>query len=281
MTLTFVSSFENSSILVTGATNGIGAAIASLYFKLGATVFVNGRSKATVDEFIQKTTSEIKSSGKLVPAVGDVSNAKGCAAVVSAVDEYLDGKHLNVLVNNVGIFASQDFFTVDDEEWDRFFQVNVYVYYTYRRMSGVRLCRIFLKRMLEVNSGNIVFVSSEAAYSIKPFMIHYSMTKTAQVAIARGLAELTKGTNVRVNTVLPGPTLTGGVEKYLESFTKPGQTAEQVQKEYVSKVEPTSLIQRFITPVEVANVVAFLSSDMASAINGATQRVEGGILKQI
>ncbi|KAJ3070903.1 hypothetical protein HK102_006563, partial [Quaeritorhiza haematococci] len=199
--------------------------------------------------------------------VADLSSAEGVSRAVEEVKAITGERGLDVLVNNVGIFGVKDFWEIGDEEWERYFQVNV--------MSGVRLCRAFLKDMLDRNRGSIIFVSSEAALAPKPFMVHYSLTKTAQLSLTRSLAELTKHTSVRVNAVLPGPTATEGVDTYLHELASkqhPGKTMEEVKEEYVRETEPTSLVGRFVEPREVANTVAFLASEVAAATNGAAWR---------
>jgi len=181
---------------------------------------------------------------------------------------------VDVLVNNLGIFEVKPFEQITDEEWLNYFNVNV--------LSAVRLCRVYLPEMLQRNSGAIIIVSSEAAIMPKPFMIHYSVTKTAQLSLARGLAELTKGTKVRVNSVLPGPTWTEGIQTYIQNAaSKNNEDVEIVKKQYFEKVEPTSLLQRFIEPEEIGNVVAFLSSEVSSCVTGVSQHTEGGIIKHI
>jgi len=228
---------EGKLVLVTGSTLGIGKALAAKFVKLGAHVIINGRSEANVSKAIQEL-SGLHESAKLYPAVCDFSSKEGVDHLLKVLDEEIKAP-LDVVVNNLGIFESKKFEDITDDEWFNYFNVNV--------MSGVRLSRALLPRMLERNSGSIVFVASEAAIAVKPFMIHYSMTKTAQLAVSRGLAELTKGTNVRVNTVLPGPTWTEGVATYIEGMAaQQGLTPEELRANYIKEVEPTSLLQRFI-----------------------------------
>jgi NAD(P)-dependent dehydrogenase (short-subunit alcohol dehydrogenase family) len=179
---------------------------------------------------------------------------------------------VGILVNNAGIFGAEDFFQISDEEWLRYFQVNI--------MSSVRLCRALMPSMLANNWGRIINVASEAAIKPLPQMIHYSMTKTALVSLARGMAELTKGSEVTVNSVLPGPTWTSGVETYFEGLAvEEGKPAQELIDNYFAEHEPTSLIQRFVSVEEVAHATAFLA--MNGAINGSAQRVEGGIVRSI
>lgn len=289
--------FQGRLVLVTGSTLGIGRAIAEKFYTLGANVIINGRTQATVEKAIKEitdaysqtttstTTSEASAApsastpsptvtkGKLFGAACDFGSPEGVDKLVKILDEEIKAP-LDVLVNNVGIFETKPFEEITDEEWLRFFNVNI--------LSGVRLSRVFLPKMLERNSGSIIFVSSEAAYAPKGFMVHYSTTKTAQLGLSRGLAELTKGTNVRVNTVLPGPTWTEGVAEYVKGMAaQQGKDADHLAKNYVKEVEPTSLLGRFIQPEEIANVTAFLASDASTCISGASVRAEGGILRYI
>jgi len=179
---------------------------------------------------------------------------------------------IDILVNNVAIFEPKEFAAITDEDWVRFFEVNV--------MSGVRLSRAYFPKMLEQNWGRIIFISSESALQIPAEMIQYGTTKTAQLAVSRGLAELTKGTNVTVNTVLPGPTLSEGVGGFIETLAKNGNiTEEQVKKQFFAEVRPTSILQRFTEPEEVANLVAYIASPLSSATNGAALRADGGVIK--
>jgi len=259
-------------VLVTGSTLGIGKAIAKKYVELDADVIVNGRKKETVaavaDEF-----RKLGKAGHIFEAPFDFTNEEGVRQVVALIEKEI-GAPLEILVNNIGIFESKPFVEITDEEWLRYFNVNV--------VSVARLARVFLPKMLERNSGNIITISSEAGYAPKDFMIHYSTTKTAQLGLSRALAEMTKGTNVRVNVVCPGPTWTEGVADYISGIAKQkGTSHEETKANYFKEVEPTSLIQRFIDPEEVANTVAFLSSDVSACISGAPIRAEGGILRHI
>ncbi|MGF6434161.1 NAD(P)-dependent dehydrogenase (short-subunit alcohol dehydrogenase family) [Bradyrhizobium elkanii] len=198
----------------------------------------------------------------------DVSTAAGCKALLAALPE------VDILVNNAGIFEPKPFFDIPDEDWSRFFEVNV--------MSGVRLSRGYMQGMLKRNWGRIVFISSESGLNIPTEMIHYGMTKTAQLAIARGLAELTKGTAVTVNSVLPGPTMSEGVETFVKDLAKQnGQSVEEAASNFVKQHRPTSLLQRFASTEEIANLVVYVCSKQASATNGAALRAEGGIVNTI
>jgi NAD(P)-dependent dehydrogenase (short-subunit alcohol dehydrogenase family) len=179
---------------------------------------------------------------------------------------------VDILINNVAIFEPKAFADISDEDWLRFYEINV--------LSGIRLSRAYFDKMLQKNWGRIIFISSESALQIPTEMIHYGMTKTAQLAIARGLAELTRGTNVTVNSVLPGPTLSEGVGGFIENMAKDQQKSiEEIEKDFFNTIRPTSIIQRFLTTEEVANMVTYLASPLAAATNGAAIRAEGGLLK--
>jgi len=263
---------QGKLVLVTGSTLGIGKAIAKKYVEVDANVIVNGRGKdkvaAVAEEFRQ-----LGKSGKVFEAACDLTTAEGVSQLVHLVDKEI-GAPLDVLVNNIGIFESKPFVEISDEEWLHYFDVNV--------VTVARLARVFLPRMIERNSGNVITISSEAGYSPKDFMVHYCTTKTAQLGLSRALAEMTKGTKVRVNVVCPGPTWTEGVASYIDGIaSQKGVTPEETKSNYFKEVEPTSLLQRFIDPEEVANTVVFLSSDLSACISGSPIRAEGGILKYI
>lgn len=251
--------------LVSGSTAGIGFAIAEGLAKEGATVIVNGRTQARVDEAIRKLGT---STGKKLGLAADLGTAEG---VNTAISRY---PHVDILVNNLGIFEPKPFENIPDEDWFRFFEVNV--------MSGVRLSRHYLPRMKQKNWGRIIFVSSESAVQIPAEMIQYGMTKTAQLAISRGLAETTVGTGVTVNTVLPGPTASEGVSEFVDKLAKSeGVDKKAFEKEFFSTMRPSSLLKRFATPEEVANLVTYLASTLSSATNGAAVRVDGGVVRSI
>ena len=256
---------KGKKALVTGSTAGIGFATARVLAAESASVVVNGRTQKRVDAAI----AEIRKShpGADVSGIAaDVSNAAGCAKLVQALPM------VDVLVNNMGIFEPKPFEQIPDEDWMRFFEANV--------MSGVRLSRSYLPPMRKQNWGRILFVSSESAVQIPAEMIHYGMTKTAQVAVARGIAETVAGTGITVNSVLAGPTLSEGVEKFVEQMGGAGGTAA-FEKEFFQKVRPTSLLKRFATIDEVAYMIAYLSSPLASATTGAAVRVDGGVVRAI
>jgi len=266
---------EKKLVFVTGSTKGIGLACLEKFVKLGSDVIVAGRNPKEVHEIGErmKTLSPRPTEIQVYEAAFDLGNKEGCEHCLKWLETSVK-RDVDVLINNLGIFEVKEFTSIPDEDWFRFFEVNV--------MSGVRLSRDILPKMLAKKSGSIVFISSEASLATKPFMIHYSLTKTAQLSLSRSLAELTKGfPNVRVNTVMPGPTLTEGVDAYIaKGYQKEGQTVEEAKAVYIQSVEPTSLIQRFINPEEIANLVAFVASNQ-HAINGAALRSEGGILRHV
>jgi NAD(P)-dependent dehydrogenase (short-subunit alcohol dehydrogenase family) len=253
--------------LVTGSTAGIGYAIAEALAAEGARVVVNGRTQARVDAAVAAIRA--KHAGADVSGVAaDAGGADGCAALVAASPE------VDVLVNNVGIFEPKAFGDIPDADWTRFFEVNV--------MSGVRLSRAWLPGMIARGWGRILFISSESALQIPAEMIHYGMTKTAQLAVARGLAETTRGTAVTVNSILAGPTKSEGVGTFVEGLAaQQGKSAAEVERDFFQFARPTSLLQRFATPAEVAAMVVFVAGAQASAVNGAALRVEGGVVRAI
>jgi len=250
--------------LVTGSTAGIGNAIATSLAREGATVIVNGRTPAAVEGAVAAMKSE--THGEVIGFAGDLA--------VASVADTLVQRHpvVDILVNNLGIFEVKPFEEISDADWQRFFDVNV--------LSGARLSRLYLPLMRKRNWGRIIFISSESGYHIPAEMIHYGMTKAAQIAVARGLAETTAGTGITVNTVLPGPTRSRGVGDFLtEMAAKSGQSAQVVEKDFFKTARPTSLLQRFATPEEVAAMVTYVASPLSSATNGAALRVDGGTIK--
>ena len=253
--------------IVTGSTSGIGKAIAQGLAAAGASVVINGRKQATVDGAVQAIAKAVPGA-KVRGVAADVGTAAGCAALVDAVPA------ADILVNNAGIFEPKPFFDIPDADWTRFFETNV--------MSGVRLARAYMPGMLQRNWGRIVFISSESALNIPKEMIHYGFSKTAQLAVSRGLAELTAGSGVTVNAVLPGPTRSEGVEDFLRAMAKQtGASVEDTASGFIKEHRPTSLIQRFATVEEVANMVLYAVSKEASATNGAALRVDGGVVSTI
>ncbi|SDB74252.1 NAD(P)-dependent dehydrogenase, short-chain alcohol dehydrogenase family [Agrobacterium fabrum] len=250
--------------LITGSTEGIGYAIARALGKSGATVVINGRSEAKTAGTAKRLAAEL-SSTSATGIAADVSTAEGCAALVARVP------HVDILINNAGVFQPIDFFEATDEVWDRHWQVNV--------MSGVRLARAYLPSMRERDWGRVIFLASESGFNIPVDMIHYGVTKAADVAVARGLAKRMAGTGVTVNSVLPGPTLSEGVEAMLaDEQSKTGLPIEEVAAAFVKQHRSTSIIQRAASVEEVANMVTYLASPFASATTGASVRVDGGVI---
>ncbi|MES2788470.1 MAG: SDR family oxidoreductase [Planctomycetota bacterium] len=256
---------SNKTALVTGSTGGIGLEIARSLAREGATVVLNGRSQASVSQAMQAIRESLPDA-KLLPLAADNGTAAGCHATIAEYPE------IDILVNNLGIYEAVGFFDETDEAWQRMFEVNI--------MSGVRLSRHYLQGMLKRGHGRIVFISSESGVSPAPEMAHYSATKTMQLSISRSLAELTKGTAVTVNTVLPGSTMTDSVRTFVGDVF-PDLTQDEAEKRFIRENRATSLIQRFIRPEEIGDTVAFIASPKASAINGAAIRVDGGIVKSI
>ncbi len=255
---------KNKLALVSGSTAGIGLAIATTLALEGARVIVNGRKQESVD----KVVAELKAStgADVLGFAGDLSQADVANEVAR---RYPD---VEILVNNLGIFEPKPFEEIPDEDWKRFFDVNV--------LSGVRLARLFLPSMRRANWGRIIFISSESGVQIPAEMVHYGMTKTAQIAVARGIAESVAGTGITVNSVLPGPTKSRGVVDFVDSLAKAdNKSAEQVEKDFFEHVRPTSLIKRFGTTEEVASLVAYVASPLASATTGAALRADGGVVK--
>jgi NAD(P)-dependent dehydrogenase (short-subunit alcohol dehydrogenase family) len=258
---------ERKLALVTGSTAGIGYATARLLAHEGAEVIVNGRKRTTVDAAIAKIRQS-KPDAVLHGAAIDLSDARGCAEIAAQFPK------VDVLVNNLGIFEPKPFEAIDDADWLLFFETNV--------MSGVRLARHYLPGMRERTWGRIVFVSSESALQIPAEMIHYGMTKTAQLAIARGLAETTAGTGITVNSVLPGPTASEGVSTFVEQMAQAqGVDFKTMEREFFATARPSSLLRRFATPDEVAAMIVYVCSEAASATNGASLRVDGGVVRSI
>lgn len=251
--------------LVTGSTRGIGLAAAKGLAGMGAEVIVNGRDRATVNEAIAKIAKETPKA-KLHPAVFDLGNGAGCDAIIGQFPE------VDILVNNLGIYEPKPFFDIPDADWTKMFEVNV--------MSGVRLTRHYLKRMLDHKDwGRVVFVSSESGIFVPKEMVHYGFSKGAQLVIARGAAEMTKGSNVTVNSVLPGPTWVEMAPTRLAARAKSmDTTVEDLVARTFSERRPASLLQRYAHPEEVANLICYLCSKASSATNGAALRVDGGIV---
>jgi len=256
---------EGRTALVTGSTAGIGLAIAHALACEGAHVIVNGRTQERVDAARTQIRDKIPQT-KIDGIAADLGSSAGCASVLRNFPD------IDILVNNLGIFEPKPFEQIPDTEWNRFFEVNV--------MSGVRLSRGYLSGMKKRNWGRIVFISSESGVQIPAEMVHYGMTKSAQIAIARGIAETCAGTAITVNSVLAGPTASEGVTEFVASLAKEqGISAGEFEKEFFRNVRPSSLLKRFTRPDEVAAVVAFVCSPAASAINGTALRADGGVVK--
>jgi NAD(P)-dependent dehydrogenase (short-subunit alcohol dehydrogenase family) len=250
--------------LVSGSTAGIGYAIAQVLAEEGARVIVNGRTAQAVESAVAALKAE--TGADVLGFAGDLAQA--------AAAEDLAARHpgVEILVNNLGIFEPKAFEDIPDADWQRFFDVNV--------LSGVRLARLYLPAMKKADWGRIIFISSESGVQIPAEMIHYGMTKTAQLAVSRGLAEAVAGTGITVNSVLPGPTRSRGVGDFVASLgAAQGKSFEDVEREFFAKVRPSSLIKRFATPREVATLVAYVASPLASATTGAALRVDGGVVR--
>ncbi len=248
--------------LVTGSTKGIGRAIAITLLREGAEVIINGRSTESVENALSEIETEV-ANAKVSGVACDFSKQDEIKNLITACGE------IDILINNVGIFEPKEFLEIPDGDWQRFFDINV--------MSGVRMARAFLPHMLKQDWGRIIFISSESGINIPVEMVHYGMTKTAQLAVSRGIAETTKGTGVTVNSVLPGPTLSEGVKEF--AGIGGDQSKDEIEKKFFNTERPTSLIQRFASPQEVANMVAYVASPLSSATNGAALKVDGGVVK--
>ncbi|QWW70562.1 SDR family NAD(P)-dependent oxidoreductase [Rhizobium sp. WYJ-E13] len=255
---------KGKTALVTGSTEGIGYAIARQLARAGADVVVNGRS----EDKTAKAAARLRNEGakaSVIAVAADLATAEGCSALVAKL------AHVDILINNAGIFQPSDFFDTSDEVWDRHWQVNV--------MSAIRLSRAYLPGMEKANWGRVIFIASESGFNIPVEMIHYGVSKTADIAVARGLAKRMAGTGVTVNSVLPGPTLSEGVEAMLaDEQQKTGKSIEEVAADFVKQHRSGSLIQRAASVDEIANLVTYLASPLASATTGASMRVDGGLI---
>ncbi|MDY6806625.1 MAG: SDR family oxidoreductase [Cyanobacteriota bacterium] len=254
---------KDKTALVTASTGGIGMEIARSLAAEGAKVAINGRTQESVESAIENFNVP---DAKLIPLVADNGTAAGCAKTISDLPE------VDILVNNLGIYEAVGFFDETDEAWQKLFEINI--------MSGVRLARHYLQGMLDRSRGRVVFISSESGISPAPEMAHYSATKTMQLGISRSLAELTKGTEVTVNSLLPGSTRTEGVKEFVGDIF-PDLSPEEAEKRFMSENRPTSLIARLIDPKEIGDIVTFLCSDRAAIINGAAIRADGGLVRTV
>jgi len=258
---------KDKKAFISGSTAGIGLAIAAALAAEGAETVINGRTSERVEQALNQIRDRIEEA-RVSGVAADLSTSQGAERVIEACPS------VDILVNNLGIFAPAPFEDISDAEWSRFFETNV--------MSGVRLSRHYLPQMKANNWGRIVFVSSESGVHIPAEMIHYGMTKSAQIAIARGLAEITAGSHVTVNSVLPGPTSSEGVSEFVRRMAEDqGLSFEAMEEKFFREIRPTSLLQRFSTPDEVANLVAYVCSPLSSATNGAALRVDGGVVRSM
>lgn len=253
---------QGKRAFITGSSAGIGFATAKSLVREGAAIVLNGRTEEKLNEAVEKLQQEFPEAA--------ISGLVADFGQLHAVEELLDKlPEIDILINNVGIYTSQSFFETPEEDWYRQFEVNV--------MSGVRLSKKLLPKMLSKNWGRILFISSECATLVPVDMIPYSMTKAAILSVSRGLAQLTKGTGVTVNTVVPGSTLSEGAVQFLENVAqKEGKTKAQVEHAFFTEVRTSSLLQRFAKVDEVANTITYLASPLSSATNGAAIKVDGG-----
>ncbi|WP_019834306.1 SDR family NAD(P)-dependent oxidoreductase [Sphingomonas sp. PR090111-T3T-6A] len=255
---------KGKTAIVTGSTAGIGLAIAERLAAEGVEVTITGRNRAKLDE----AAAQIAKVGKVNPVLADPATAEGAATLIAAVPD------TDILVNNLGIYEAKAFTDITDADWHHFFEVNV--------VSGARLSRHYFPKMLEKNWGRVIFISSESSLMIPAEMIHYGMTKTAQLSISRGLAAQTTGTGVTVNSVLPGPTRSEGIVDFMRSTVSNGDAPQdEVEQQFFEELRPLSLIRRLIEAEEIGNMVAFLASPLAAVTNGAAIRAEGGIVPTI
>jgi NAD(P)-dependent dehydrogenase (short-subunit alcohol dehydrogenase family) len=258
---------KSKTALVSGSTAGIGLAIAATLAAEGAKVIINGRTKARVDAALDQLRTRVKDA-EFHGVAADLGVVGGLELIAGQIPR------VDILVNNLGIFEAKTFFNIPDDDWKRLFEVNV--------LSGVRLTRHYLPGMLERKWGRVIFISSESAQQIPAEMIHYGMTKTAQVAVARGLAESFPNSGVTFNSILAGPTASEGAVNFIDGMAKQqGLTKDEFEKRFFESARPSSLLKRFETPEEVAAVVAFVASAEAAAINGSAVRAEGGVIRSI
>lgn len=255
----------NKTALITGSTQGIGFATAKKLCEEGVNVIINGRNEQKVNNAVMKLKA-LFSDVKIIGITADLKDNEGCNKLISSIP------HIDILINNLGIFEPKEFKDITEQEWLHMFNVNV--------MSGVRLSQHYLSSMVEQNWGRIIFISSESAIQIPKEMIHYGMTKTAQISVSRGIAELTRGTNVTSNAIIVGPSKSEGVVQFIEDFAKQNnQTFKEMEKDFFKNIRPTSLIQRFAEVEEDANMIVYIASALSSATNGAIVRVDGGVVQ--
>ena len=253
---------KGKTVFISGSTSGIGFSVAKTFLQEGAIVYINGRTESSTSKAVQRLKSFFP-DGKVGGIAADFSSGEQVQLLIKSLPD------IDILINNVGIYSSKSFFDTTDEDWQEHLEVNV--------MSGVRLSRHYLPKMLEKNSGRILFVSSECATLIPDDLIAYSTTKTSILAISRGLAQLTKGTGVTVNTVLPGSTMTEGAEQFISDLAqKKNKSLSEVEEEFFKEARPNSLLQRFASVEEIANTIVYLSSPLAAATNGAAIKLDGG-----
>ncbi|SNS38958.1 SDR family NAD(P)-dependent oxidoreductase [Actinacidiphila glaucinigra] len=252
--------------LVTGSTQGIGAAIAAGLAGAGARVAVNGRDPGRADEAVARLRGEVP-QGDFLAVGADVASPEGAVHVYEQVPD------VDVLVNNLGVYGARDALDIDDDEWRRYFEVNV--------LAAARLTRVYLPRMLERDWGRVLYIASDSAVVTPAEMIHYGMSKTALLALGRGFAKRAAGSGVTVNSVIAGPTRTAGVEDFVHQLVDPGLPWDEAQRVFMREHRPQSLLQRLIEPEEIANMVVYLSSDLASATTGGALRVDGGYVDAI
>jgi NAD(P)-dependent dehydrogenase (short-subunit alcohol dehydrogenase family) len=256
---------QNKRAVVSGSSAGIGLAIAQSLAIEGADVVINGRNEARLEAAAKKIRTA-GAKGEVTISTADLGTGKGVDALLKQVPT------ADILENNLGMYVPKPFEEITDEDWLKIFEVNV--------LSGIRLSRAYLPGMKKKNWGRIIFISSESGINIPAEMIHYGVTKTAQLAVSRGLAETTAGTGITVNAVLPGPTRSEGVEQFVEDMARSKKTdAATVEKEFFKSVRPSSLLKRFATPEEVAAMVTYVASPLSSATNGAALRVDGGVVR--
>jgi NAD(P)-dependent dehydrogenase (short-subunit alcohol dehydrogenase family) len=256
---------SDKTALVTGSTRGIGYAVAAGLARTGASVIVNGRNQESVERAVAALSKDVP-DGRFRAVAADVATADGIAAIAAAAPD------MDIVVGNAATFDWTSFFEATDADWQRHFDINV--------MAGVRLARAYMAAMLERNWGRIVLIASESGFNIPPDMVHYGVSKAAEIALARGLAELTAGTGVTVNSVLPGPTASSNADEFLDQYAgQNGIPRDQAERHLVDSIRPTSLLKRLATVEEVANMVVYACSKQASATNGAALRAEGGILR--